>query len=310
MTVLVTGGAGFVGRPLVRRLAELGESVVSFDRTCAADVATGRVVEVSGDITDGALLERVLREHSVSEVIHGAAIVGVTASVAGLAESVRVNIDGSVALFEAVNRVGGVRRVVDLSSEEVYGHFSKEPIAEDDPGRPISPYGIGKYAVERFGGYYAEHHGLPYTAVRLCWVYGPGFPRRRLPQPWLEDAAAGRPSRLTEGGDQRIDMTFVDDAVEGILLVLRAERLDHCAYNLATGRAVDMRELADEIAKLRPGWQVELGGGRLEMAPGVVSARKGALDITRARALGYAPRTSLAEGLSRTLAALETPASA
>jgi nucleoside-diphosphate-sugar epimerase len=304
VSVLVTGGAGFLGRQLVRKLADVGEQVVSFDRVGAGDPPRAQVTEISGDITDGTLVEQVLREHAVSEVIHGAAIVGVTASVAGLAEAVRVNIDGSVALFEAVVRAGGVRRVVDLSSEETYGHFSADPIAEDDPARPISPYGITKYAVERLGEYYAAQHGLPYAAVRLCWVYGPGFPRRRLPLPWLEDAAAGRPSRLEQGGDQRIDFTYVDDATDGILLVLGAQRLNHRAYNLATGHAVTMHELAALIAELRPGWTVDLGDGPLEMAPGVVAARKGALDIGRASALGYTPRTRLADGLARTLASL------
>lgn len=306
MSVLVTGGAGFLGRPLVRRLAALGEQVVSFDRVVAGEPPLARVTEISGDITDGALLEHVLREHAVSEVVHGAAIVGVTASVAGLAETIQVNIDGSVALFEAVLGAGGVRRVVDLSSEETYGHFTTDPIAEDDLARPISPYGISKYAVERLGEYYAAQHGLPYAAVRLCWVYGPGFPRRRLPLPWLEDAAAGRPSRLAHGGDQRIDLTYLDDAIDGILLVLAAKRLSHRAYNVATGHAVTVRELAARIAELRPDWTVDLGDGPLEMAPGVFAARKGSLDIERARALGYTPRTCLADGLARTLATLET----
>ncbi|QFY14536.1 NAD-dependent epimerase/dehydratase family protein [Nonomuraea phyllanthi] len=305
VTVLVTGGAGFLGRPLVRRLAGLGERVVSFDRLSGGSLPPS-VTQVAGDITDGSHLEHVLRTYAVTEVVHAAAVVGVTASVAGLPAAVNVNVDGAVALFEAVCRAGGVRRVVDLSSEETYGHFARDPIREDDPALPVSPYGITKYAVERLGEYYADQQGLPYAAVRLCWVYGPGFPRRRLPHPWLQDAAAGRASRLAHGGDQRIDFTYVDDVIDGILLVLQAGRLGHRAYNIATGHAVDMRELAAEIARLRPGWQVDLGGGPLEMAPGVTAARKGALDITRARALGYTPRVPLAEGLARTLADLET----
>ncbi|MFD0471121.1 NAD-dependent epimerase/dehydratase family protein [Nonomuraea thailandensis] len=132
-----------------------------------------------------------------------------------------------------------------------------------------------------------------------------GLPRRRLPHPWLQDAAGGLASRLARGGDQRIDFTYVDDAIDGILLVLNAERLGHRAYNVATGHAVGLRELAAEIAQLRPGWQVDLGDGPLEMAPGVAAARKGALDITRARALGYAPRVPLSEGLARILSGLE-----
>ncbi|MCP2365410.1 UDP-glucose 4-epimerase [Nonomuraea thailandensis] len=302
--MLVTGGAGFLGHPLVCGLAALGEQVVSFDRLTRGSFPPS-VTEIAGDITDGARLEHVLRTYAVTEVVHAAAVVGVTASVAGLPAAVNVNVDGAVALFEAVCRVGGVRRVVDLSSEETYGHFVRDPIREDDPALPVSPYGITKYAVERLGEYYADQHGLPYAAVRLCWVYGPGFPRRRLPHPWLQDAAGGLASRLARGGDQRIDFTYVDDAIDGILLVLNAERLGHRAYNVATGHAVGLRELAAEIAQLRPGWQVDLGDGPLEMAPGVAAARKGALDITRARALGYAPRVPLSEGLARILSGLE-----
>lgn len=301
MSVLVTGGAGFLGRALVAALTARGEQVVSLDR--AAPRARAHVVEIEGDITDGSAIEALLREHAVTRVIHGAAVVGVTASVAGLADTVRVNIDGSVALFEAIIRAGGVQRVVDLSSEEVYGDFAADPVPEEAPAVPVSPYGITKYAVERLGNHYGQHHELPYVATRLCWVYGAGFPRRRLPRPWLDDATAGRPSALASGGDQRIDLTHVDDAVRGVLCVLDAEVLPHRAYNIATGTAVTMRELAEEVAGLYPTWDVELGGGRLEMAPGVYAACKGALDISRARALGFAPQVSLAEGLARSTAA-------
>ncbi|HEY2192461.1 MAG TPA: NAD-dependent epimerase/dehydratase family protein [Actinomycetospora sp.] len=304
----MTGGAGFLGRPLVRALAERGKRVLSLDRRVPeADPIPG-VTGIEGDVTDSGGIERLLREHAVDEIVHAAAIVGVTASVAGLADTVRVNIDGSVALFEAVTRAGGVRRLVDLSSEEVYGHFAADPVAEDTPALPVSPYGITKYAVERLGGYYADQHELPYVAARLCWVYGPGFPRLRLPQPWLEDALAGRPSRLAAGGDHHIDLTYLDDVVDGILLVLRAGHLEHRAYNVATGSAVGIRDLAAEIARQHPGWSVDLGDGPIEMAPGVAAARKGALDITRARTLGYAPRFTLAEGLARTAAGLDAPA--
>jgi hypothetical protein len=82
----------------------------------------------------------------------------------------------------------------------------------------------------------------------------------------------------------------LDDVIDGILLVLRPERLGHWAYNIATGHAAGTRDLAGEIANLRPGWQVDLGDRPLEMAPGVAAARKGALDTTRASATPLASR--------------------
>ena len=302
MSVLVTGGAGFLGAHLTRALRARGEAVVALDRAPAADLGDG-VTYVPGDVTDGAAVRDVLRAHGIDRVVHAASIVGVAASAGDPGPALRVNILGAVAVFEAA-AAAGVRRVVDISSEEVYGDFTADPVPEDAAGGPVSPYGISKVAVEQMGGYYAATRDLPYAAVRLCWVYGPGFPRARLPQPWLDDVRAGRESVLERGGDQRIDFTYVDDAVSGVLAVLDAETLTHRAYNVATGRAVSLRELADVMRALWPSWRARVGPGALELAPGVDAARKGALSITRAAAeLGYQPGVDLADGLTRTAAA-------
>lgn len=305
MSVLVTGGAGFLGGHLCRALAARGTEVVALDRPASADLG---VTYVSGDVTDGAALRSVIRSHGVTRIVHAASIVGVAASAGDPGPALRVNILGAAAVFEAA-AAAGVERVVDISSEEYYGDFTEDPIPEDAPSAPVSPYGISKAAVERLGGYYARTRGLPYVAVRLCWVYGPGFPRARLPQPWLEDVRAGRNSVLESGGDQRIDFTYVDDAVRGVVSVLSAGRLAHAAYNIATGRGVSLTDLATEIHTLWPSWQAKIGPGPLELAPGVPAARKGALSINRATTeLGYHPEISLAEGLRRTAEAIDIPA--
>lgn len=309
MSVLVTGGAGFLGGHLCRALHARGSDVVALDRpgAPAADLGDGTAY-VPGEVTDGPALRDLMREHRVTRVVHAASIVGVAASAGDPAPALRVNILGAVAVFEAAAELG-VRRVVDISSEEYYGDFTEDPIREDAPSAPVSPYGISKAAAERMGGYYARTRGLPYAAVRLCWVYGPGFPRARLPQPWLEDVRAGRNSVLERGGDQRIDFTYVDDAVRGVLAVLQADDLPHPAYNIATGRAVTLTDLAATMHTLWPRWHAEVGPGRLDLSPGVQAAHKGALCIDRARStLGYHPEVSLAEGLRRTAAALGVPA--
>jgi len=303
MSVLVTGGTGFLGGHLCRALRDRGTPVVALDRPGAADPGDG-VTYVPGDVTDGAALRDVMREHRVTRVVHAASIVGVAASAGDPGPALRVNILGAVAVFEAAAELG-VARVVDISSEEYYGDFAEDPIREDAPSAPVSPYGISKAAVERMGGYYARTRGLPYAAVRLCWVYGPGFPRARLPQPWLEDVRAGRASVLPQGGDQRIDFTYVDDAVRGVLAALDAGHLAHAAYNVATGRGVTLTDLAAEIHTLWPSWHADIGPGPLELSPGVNAARKGALCIDRATTdLGYRPEVSLAEGLRRTAEAI------
>lgn len=307
MSVLVTGGAGFLGGHLCRALRARRTDVVALDRAATADLGAG-VTYVPGDVTDGPALRDLMRDHRVTRVVHAASIVGVAASAGDPGPALRVNILGAVAVFEAA-AAAGVERVVDISSEEYYGDFAEDPIREDAPSAPVSPYGISKAAVERMGGYYARTRGLPYAAVRLCWVYGPGFPRARLPQPWLEDVRAGRNSVLERGGDQRIDFTYVDDAVRGVVAVLEAGHLTHAAYNVATGNGVTLTDLAAEIHNLWPAWHAEIGPGPLDLAPGVPAARKGALCIDRATAeLGYRPEVSLAEGLHRTATSLGVPA--
>lgn len=309
MSVLVTGGAGFLGRNICRELRARGRDVVALDRSASADLDAG-VTYVPGDVTDGAALRELMRDHRVTRVVHAASIVGVAASAGDPAPALRVNILGAVAVFEAA-AAAGVERLVDISSEEYYGDFAEDPIREDAPSAPVSPYGISKSAVEHMGGYYARTRGLPYAAVRLCWVYGPGFPRARLPQPWLEDVRAGTNSVLERGGDQRIDFTYVNDAVRGVVAAVEADHLPHAAYNVATGQAVTLTELAAVIHDLWPSWHAEVGPGALELAPGVPAARKGALAVDRAAAeLGYRPEISLADGLRRTAAGLGLPEAA
>ncbi|WP_158674601.1 NAD-dependent epimerase/dehydratase family protein [Streptomyces hoynatensis] len=310
MTTLVTGGAGFVGRPLAAHLARRGHRVLAADRLSAAEALAGLPGEVAYrqvDVADRAAVARLIEDTRPEIVVHTAAVVGVAASVgAGVMPTVQVNIAGSVNLFEALHRVGGVRRLIDLSSEEYYGDFATDPLPETAPAAPVSPYGISKFAVERLGRFYAETAGLPYVAARLCWVYGPGFPRTRLPAPWLDDIAAGRVSILERGGDQRIDFTHIDDVVQGLTLLAEAGTLRHRAYHLATGRAATLHEMAGILRRLRPQWRARVGDGGLELAPGVPAARKGALDITRAHEeLGYTPRVSLAAGLESNLLLVE-----
>src|SRR6266536_2497084 len=110
----------------------------------------------------------------------------------------------------------GIKRVVNLSSEETYGVFESDRIDETHPNRPLKPYGISKYAVERLACDYASAYGLEIIHVRTCWVYGPGLPRPRVPKILIDAAVAGRKLHLPSGGDFRVDHVYIDDCVDGI----------------------------------------------------------------------------------------------
>ncbi|MFJ6114585.1 NAD-dependent epimerase/dehydratase family protein [Agrococcus sediminis] len=307
--IVITGGAGFLGVPTALALRAMGHEVTVLDAKGDPRLADAGITTRVGSILDGAFVREILAEARPDIIIHAAAVVGVAASLGGVARSVEVNVLGSVTVFEAACELG-LSRFVDISSEETYGDFAEEPIGEDAPALPKSPYGITKFTVERLGAFYAEHRGLPYVAVRFCWVYGPDFPRARVPQQWIEDALAGRSSVEPHGAEQRIDFTYVDDAVAGLLAIVSAEHLEHRAYNIATGVAHPLERVAEAVRLEFPGWSLQIGDGLVEMAPGVRAARKGAMSIDRAAELGYRPTVDLDEGIRRTIESCRTSAAA
>lgn len=306
--ILVTGGGGFIGSSVVTALAARGDDVVAFDiaRSPRLDalLAERRNVEfVQGEITEWPQVMTVIQSRKPDAVVHCAAIVGVTNSLASPIGTFRVNVDGSLNVFEAM-RLCGVKRAVNLSSEETYGIFEKDKIDETHPNRPLKPYGISKYAVERLACDYVSAYGLEIIHVRTCWVYGPGLPRPRVPKIFIDAAVAGRKLHLSGGGDFLVDHVYIDDCVDGIIKAMdkRAHRYD--VYHIATGEAVSLAEIVGMVKELAPGADLAIGPGPYKFVDGTEAVRKGALDITRARTeLGYQPRYPIKKGLSAYLEA-------
>jgi UDP-glucose 4-epimerase len=306
-SVLVTGGAGFLGSHLVRALAQRGTSVVAYDNGLTgtprnlADLA-GKIAVVDGDVTDLGHLSRTIQQHQVDRIIHGAAVSSMLPSLQDPALAVRVNVAGSVNVLEAM-RLFPIERCLHISSEEAYGEARAEPIAEDQPLDPLTPYGVTKAAVEHLGRAYRRFFGTRIFHVRTSYVYGAGLPRPRPPRTFIEDALAGRPTVLPRGADQRADHTYIRDFVAGTLALLDCPDPRHEAYNIASGRSVTLEELAALTRELIPGARIELGPGPLEYAPGIPYPRKVALDIRRARNdFGYAPQYDLPRGLAEYIA--------
>jgi nucleoside-diphosphate-sugar epimerase len=201
-------------------------------------------------------------------------------------------------LFEAT-RLFDVRRVVHLSSDEVYGPFEAAVIDESHPCRPLMPYGVSKYTVEQLGRGYAERYGLECINVRTCWVYGPGLPRARVPKTLVDAALEGRPLHLPSGADFRVDQVYIDDTVQGVLLALDHAAHAFDAYNIATGEAPSLAEIVAIIKELVPGADLSVGPGPFRYDQATMPVAKGALDLRRARThLGYAPAYDIRKGLA------------
>lgn len=303
MRILVTGGGGFLGYETTRCLADRGDTVIAFDAAFGKSLlelagSIDRVRIEAGDMTDLSNVAQVFDRHRPDAVVHLAAVVGVPASMGSPSNIVRVNLQGSLNVFEAM-RLYQVKRVIHMSTEEVYGDFERACADEEHPQRPTNPYGITKLAVEHFGRSYGEFHGLECINLRTSWVYGVGLDRPRPPMNYLEAALVGRSIDLPSGADTVIDYAYVDDVVNGILLALDHPVHRYNVYNVASGQAVSDQDLINEIRRLLPESQLKVGPGRRPYASGHRMPVKGALDCSRAREeFGYVPRYDIRRGLA------------
>lgn len=303
-SVLVTGGAGFIGSHVAEAYRDRGWSVTIVD-----DLSTGKRSNVPGgvefvelDIGDPGLAELFERSGGFDLVNHHAAQIDVRASVTRPRLDARINILGLINLLEAASAHGTRRFVFVSSGGVVYGTSAERPIPETAPKQPLSPYGVSKLVGEYYLRCYRELHGLDYVSLRYSNVYGP----RQDPHGeagvvaiFCQRILNGEPITVFGDGEQTRDYVFVGDVVEANMIVSEAEieghTIDERAFNVGTGRETSVNELARTLLKVT-GREVEI-----EHA----AARPGELDwnslkIERLRGLGWRPTVDLAEGLGRT----------
>ena len=306
MRVLITGGGGFLGAAASKALLARGDTAVAFDTHFASGSppVSDHHIRVIGDITDMAALAQVVRTHQPQAVIHCAAIVGVLSSIGSPINIVRINVEGSINVFEAM-RLGDIKRCIHISSEEAYGAFRVDKIDESHPLEPVLPYGICKATVEQLGRTYRDLHGLEVINLRTSWVYGPGLPRDRIPRNMVLAALEGRALHIPNGADTKIDHTHVDDWVTALLAALDHDQHRYDVYNVSSGQASTVTELAEIVSELIPGAQLSVGPGMYRHGNQIELVRKGALDVTRAREeFGWAPKFDIRSGLAAYVDAL------
>jgi nucleoside-diphosphate-sugar epimerase len=307
--ILVTGGCGWLGAAIVRALLARGDAVVATDLAISPAIGAlaarePRLAAQAADMGEWHQVLRLFETHRPDAVIHTAAIVGVVQAADIPLKALRVNVEGSINLFEAM-RLSGVKRVVHISTEETYGDFLAPVIDEDHPQKPVSVYGLTKLTTEHYGRVYSRDFGLECINVRTCWVYGPHLPRLRMPRTFVEAALRSEPFHQADGGNLAVDQVYIDDTVQGVLLALDKPHHRFDAYNVATGVAPTIRDTADAVNRAIPGARITVGDSGPYRHGGVVlSAVKGALDISRARReLGYEPRFDLQKGIEATIEA-------
>jgi nucleoside-diphosphate-sugar epimerase len=301
LRLLITGGAGFIGRYTMRAAVARGDEVVVYDLAVPTGEPPAGVQYVKGELSSADDVFATLEAYRPTAILHLAAVVGAPTSMNAPIESMRVNVEGTIHLLEAVQRFASVR-VVNLSSEETYGDFENEVIDEDHVQRPFTPYGVSKAAAEGFCRFYRRVRGVDVVTARTSWVYGAGLTRLRPPGSLLEPAARGEAVKHPFGADFVVDYTCVYDVADGLLQLASAPYLSHDAYHLSSGKATGTDELLSMIRELVPRASVHMGPGPWLFAPGCPAPRKGAMTYHRAyRDVGYKPSFTLKDGLERYL---------
>ena len=285
--VLVTGGSGFIGRRLVRALAEAGAEVTVADLRPFPDTAIRSVV---GDLCDPAAVEAAVSP-ATEVIIHLAAVTRVLLSIEDPVGTHVLNVDATAGLLEQARRKG-VGSFVFASTNAVTGDVGRATITEQIPLRPLTPYGATKAAGEMLLGSYAACYGITGCALRFSNVYGPGMAEKDSFVPRLMRAARdGKGVQIYGDGTQVRDLVHVDDIVSGLLTALRAGYTGPLI--LGAGESVTVNEI---LAAARSVTGAEIPAENVPAKPGEMPAV--IIDISAARALGYQPGHDLKSGMA------------
>ncbi|HEX3034150.1 MAG TPA: NAD-dependent epimerase/dehydratase family protein [Thermodesulfobacteriota bacterium] len=298
MKILVTGGAGFIGSWVADAFIGEGHRVLIVD-----DLSSGYEENIpkeadfaKGDIRKCEFLEKVFSDFEPDIVNHHAAQINVRRSVADPMFDASVNIIGTLNLLELSVKHKIKRFMFASTGGAIYGEPENLPADENTPPIPISPYGVAKYAVEKYLGYYKAVYGLDYIALRYANVYGPRQNQHGeagVVAIFCSHILSGRPCKVFGDGKQTRDYVFVEDVANANMLGINAP----CgSYNIGTGRESSVNDIINILYK---------STGRefkVEHTPPLPEeVCRIALDTKLAkRVLGWSPTVNLEEGISQT----------
>jgi nucleoside-diphosphate-sugar epimerase len=249
--VLVTGGAGFIGSHVVPHLLELGHHVTVLD-----NLSSGKLENLKGsldrpkflfrrgDITDKAIANEVFDE--VDSIIHLAALIDVSTSVAYPVQNHEVNVNGTFNMLQAAVK-HKVKKFVFASSTAVYGEAEKLPIKENIGIHPISPYAASKVAGEAYCSAFAHCFGLEAAVLRFFNIYGSGSensPYSGVITTFLKKIVRGEVLTINGDGEQTRDFIHVNDVVKAVTLALEQDGLRGEVFNVCTGVPTSINQLA------------------------------------------------------------------
>lgn len=305
-TILVTGGAGFIGSTLCDRLLSDGCKVINLDnfnsyydfsikeRNIEKALKNEHYKLYRGDILDEKTLNLIFEENSIDMVVHLAAMAGVRNSLINPLEYVDVDIKGTVNLLDICAK-RGIKKFIFASSSSVYGINSKNPFAEDDlVNLQVSPYATAKRAGELYCSTYSRLYDINCACLRFFTVYGPRQRPEMAIHKFVRNIVNEKPIDMYGDGNSIRDYTYIDDIIEGIIGVMNAE-FKFEIFNLGNNETISLSNLINTIEK---------AVGKKAII-NVMDNQKGDVpatyaDITKSKkVLGYYPKINTENGIQK-----------
>ncbi|WP_315831898.1 NAD(P)-dependent oxidoreductase [Bradyrhizobium prioriisuperbiae] len=290
--VLVTGANGLIGNAVRTMLEATGRKVLPLDRVSRTE--EGKDI-IECDVTDVHRLHVVAGRQPLAGVIHCGAFSGPMVARDNPVAMVKVNIVGTANVLE-IARIHGVSRFVFCSSTSAFGTtHAASPIPEDVALFPGSVYGASKVAAEQLVSTFSRQYGLDGVSLRLSWVFGPRRTTDCVIRTMIEDALAGKPTRMPFGRDFPRQYIHVEDAARALMTALDRPSLPRSVYTITGGTFLTLGQIAEIVRKIFPQADIELGPGA-----DPVDEVQGQFDITAAaRDLGFQPALSFEQGVER-----------
>jgi len=305
---LVTGGAGFIGSHIARALVKRGAEVFVLDRKFGPSSSfslmglEGRVTRIEGDVRDKDAVLEVLASCSITHVFHLAALAVVGEAARAPSVAFDVNVRGTWAVLEAARAYGGCEAILVASSDKAYGEQPRLPYTEDMPLLGSDPYSASKACADIVARSYGLTYDLPVVVVRASNAYGEGdVNMSRIVPSVVVPALRGKRPVLRSDGTLLRDYIYVGDLAEAYLALAeraKEEGVRGEAFNVGSGRPLSVLELTRAILR---------AVGREDLKPVILGEARGEIsrqfvDISRIKErTGWEPKTSLEEGLRRTV---------
>ncbi len=308
--ILITGGLGFIGSNLARRLVELGAQVTLVDSLIPQ--YGGNPFNIH-DIRDRVTVNicDVRDPHAMSHLVQGHALLfnlaGQTSHIDSMNDprtDLDINAAAQLSILEACRQRNPAIKLVFASTRQLYGKPDYLPVDEDHPIRPVDVNGINKLAGEWYHLLYNNVYGIRACALRLTNTYGPGMRVKDARQTflgiWVRRLIEGKPLLVFGDGEQLRDFNHVDDCVEALLLAAASDASNGKVFNLGSREVIGLKDLAAMLTRLGHGGSYELVPFPDERK--VIDIGDYYSDFTRIpQALGWVPKIALQEGLERTV---------